>query len=104
MRAPRGTHYLRRSERLCEQLFEVEAPQALATAYALSNFAIGSATTAHVTSDERTAEVDPQLSPSYARPHRKSVIADAETIFIAGAAALLNGLVQRSPPLTQCMD
>ena len=89
MRAPRGLHYLRLSEGLCKRLIEVGAPQPLATAYALSNFAIGSATTTHVANDEHTARVDPEIAPIYGQLHRQWSDGDAEASFIVGITALL---------------
>ncbi|MFD6243391.1 MULTISPECIES: TetR/AcrR family transcriptional regulator [Streptomyces diastaticus group] len=88
MRAPRGPHHLRLSETICVQLIEAGDPQPLATAYALSNLAIGSATTAHAASDEHPTEVDPDLAPVYAGLHREANVSEPETTFIAGIVAL----------------
>lgn len=88
MRAPRGPHHLRLSEAVCARLIDAGDPQPLATAYALSNFAIGSAATAHVASDERTAEVAPDIAPTYARLHRETAGREPEATFVAGIAAL----------------
>lgn len=97
MRAPRGPNYLHLSDRLCELLIEAGAPHALATAYALSNFAIGSAATTYVASDELTARIDPELAPNYERLHRRWSNADAEATFTTGITALLSGTVGHSP-------
>lgn len=88
MRAPRGPYHLRLSEAICARLVQAGDPQPLATAYALSNFAIGSATTAHVASDESTAEVAPDVAPTYARLHREAGESNPEATFIAGVTAL----------------
>ncbi|WP_301175056.1 TetR/AcrR family transcriptional regulator [Actinomadura geliboluensis] len=87
MRAPRGPHYLRLSERMCQLLADAGAQDPLSASYALSNFVIGSATTAHTVSSERTAPVDPAVAPTYARLHQRHDV-DAEAIVIAGLAAL----------------
>ena len=92
MRAPRGPNYLRLSERLCTLLAETGRPDPLGTAYALSNFVIGSAATTAVADDERTAPIDADLAPLYARLHRDHQ-ADGEAIVVAGLVAL-----QRHPP------
>lgn len=88
MRAPRGPHHLRLSETICARLIETGDPQPLATAYALSNFAIGSATTTHVAGDEHTTEVNPDIAPVYARLHREAGASEPETTFVAGITAL----------------
>lgn len=92
MRAPRGPHYLRLSERMIELLADSGVADPLAMAYSLSNFVIGSATTAHIVDDERVAEVDPGVAPSYARLHA-SHVAEGETILVAGLEALLLGVL-----------
>jgi len=87
MRAPRGPNYLRFSERLCQLLLEMDAPNPLATAYALSNFVIGSATTAPAVSDEQAAPIDGDIAPIYARLHSEQMT-EPERIVAAGLAAL----------------
>lgn len=87
MRAPRGPNYLQLSERMCVLLEEAGSPDPLGSAYALSNFVIGSATAAPMVGDERTASVDAEIAPTYARLHDEHAV-DAETIVAAGLAAL----------------
>lgn len=87
MRAPRGPHYLRLSERMCTLLAGTGVPDPLGAAYALSNFVIGSASTAPMIGDERAAPVDPDTAPTYARLHREHAV-PPETIVSAGLAAL----------------
>ena len=88
MRAPRGPNYLRLSERLVILLDQAGAPDPLGAAYALSNFTIGSATTAPMADSERAAPVDAEIAPVYARLHVAHEV-DAEAIFTAGLSALL---------------
>ncbi|KID29919.1 transcriptional regulator, TetR family [Prauserella sp. Am3] len=88
MRAPRGPHYLRLSERLCTLLVDSGVAAPLSAAYALSNFAIGSAATAPVAGSEHHAPVDPASAPTYARLHRRQRHADAERTVREGIAAL----------------
>ncbi|SJM68754.1 Transcriptional regulator, TetR family [Gulosibacter sp. 10] len=87
MRAPRGPNYLRLSERMVVLLAEDGAADPLSAAYALSNFVIGSATTAPMADDERAAPVDPEIAPIYARRHAEHAV-DPEAILTAGLAAL----------------
>jgi hypothetical protein len=87
MRAPRGPNYLALSERLCQLLVEMEVPDPLATAYALSNFVIGSATTAPVTHDEQIAPINDDVAPTYARLHAEQNT-EPERIVAAGLATL----------------
>jgi AcrR family transcriptional regulator len=87
MRAPRGPNYLRLSERMCTLLATTGTPDPLGSAYALSNFVIGSASTAPMIGSERTAPVDPDTAPTYARLHENHTVAP-ETIVAAGLAAL----------------
>ena len=89
MRAPRGPSYLRLSERMVVLLDSVGAPDPLGAAYALSNFVIGSATTAPMVGNERAAPIDSELAPAYARLHAAHAV-DAETILTAGLRALLD--------------
>lgn len=88
MRAPRGPNYLRLSERMVILLQQAGAPDPLGAAYALSNFAIGSATTAPMADSERATAIDVETSPTYARLHVAHG-ADTEAIFTTGIAALL---------------
>ncbi|MBB4663111.1 TetR/AcrR family transcriptional regulator C-terminal domain-containing protein [Conexibacter arvalis] len=87
MRAPRGPNYLRLSERICVLLAGEGLSDPLGAAYALSNFVIGSATTAPVVDDERSAPVDEDVAPLYARLHVEHDV-NAEEIVIAGLVAL----------------
>ena len=68
MRAPRGPNYLQLSERICVLLKDAGTPDPLSTAYALSNYVIGSAATATV-ADERAAPINPDIAPLYAHLH-----------------------------------
>ena len=88
MRAPRGPHYLRLSERMCVLLAENGSSDPLGDAYALSNFVIGSAATAPAAGNERRAAVDSELAPLYASLHAAHSV-DAEAILTAGLHALL---------------
>lgn len=96
MRPLRGPHYLRLSERLIVLLVEVESRDALAIAYALSNFVIGSATTAHVAGSEQEAGVDREVAPTYARLHEQDHDGNAERTVIAGIAALRRSFAEVS--------
>jgi AcrR family transcriptional regulator len=91
MRAPRGPNYLRLSERMVILLRQSGAVDPLGAAYALSNFAIGSASTAPTTDSERLTAVDIETAPTYARLHAAHAV-DTDTIFTAGIAALLADL------------
>lgn len=88
MRPPRGPHYLRLSERLTVLLVELEVGDPLTIAYALSNFVIGSATTAHVARGEHDDGVDSAVAPTYARLHEQDHGGSAERTVQAGIAAL----------------
>ena len=88
MRAPRGPNYLRLSERICELLIATGAADPRSTAYALSNFVIGSATTAPAAGNEPHAPVDPAIAPTYARLHAQHHETTAEQIVVAGLQAL----------------
>lgn len=87
MRAPRGPNYLRLSERMVALLADDGAADPLSAAYTLSNFVIGSATTAPMAADERIAPVDPETAPSYARLHAEHTV-DPEDILTTGLLAL----------------
>lgn len=87
MRAPRGPNYLRLSERIVVLLEELGVRDPLGASYILSNFVIGSATTAPMSKDERVAPVDSGIAPRYARFHEHHDI-NAETLFKTGLAAL----------------
>lgn len=63
MRAPRGPHCLRLSERMRVILADAGALDPLGADYALTNFVIGGATTASMAGDECTAPVDPEVAP-----------------------------------------
>jgi len=88
MRAPRGPAYLRFSEQLLDHLVGRGAEDPLSAAYALSNFVIGSATTAASAVDEPTSPVDGSLAPTYARLHAGHAV-DPRTIVDVGLRALL---------------
>lgn len=90
MRPPRGPHYLRLSERLVVLLIEDGVVDPLVNAYALSNFVIGSATTAHVAVSEPDAVVDSAAAPTYSRLHRQKSDGSAERAVAEGVAALRN--------------
>jgi AcrR family transcriptional regulator len=90
-RPPRGPRYLRFSERLCEQLLDAGVEDPLAAAYALSNFALGSAATAYAAEGEPELPVDPSIAPHYARLHRQRNDADAERTLRTGLKALMSG-------------
>lgn len=94
MRAPRGANYLELSERMVILLQQAGAPDPLGAAYALSNFTIGSATTAPMARSERAAPVDAEIAPGYARLHVAHEV-DAETIFGAGMSALLEHVTEQ---------
>ena len=87
MRAPRGPSYLRLSERMCQLLDEQGAPDPLGTAYALSNFVIGSATTAPAVGSERATPIDPSAAPLYAHLHAEHTTTP-EQIVAAGLTVL----------------
>lgn len=87
LRAPRGPAYLRLSERFCVLLEADGAPDPLTTAYALSNFVIGSAMTDPLVESERESRVDDRVAPVYARLHLRHE-ADGEAIVDAGLRAL----------------
>ncbi|KHS51691.1 TetR/AcrR family transcriptional regulator [Brevibacterium linens] len=92
MRPPRGPHYLRLSERLVVLLVEEGAADPLANAYTLSNFVIGSATTAHVAGSEPEAPVDGAAAPTYSALHRQESGRGAEQAVVMGLAALRKSL------------
>ena len=64
MRAPRGPHYLRLSERMIALLDELGAPDPLSAAYTLANFTLGSALTQPMAPSERAAPVDAEIAPA----------------------------------------
>ncbi|OUZ09543.1 TetR family transcriptional regulator [Aeromicrobium sp. PE09-221] len=87
LRAPRGPAYLRLSERFCALLEDDGAADPLTTAYAMSNFVIGSAMTDPIVESERESPVDDEIAPVYARLHARHD-PDAEAIVDAGLRAL----------------
>lgn len=89
MRAPRGPNYLQLSERMCVLLIELGSPDPLGDAYALSNFVIGSATTAPIAGHEREAPVDAQLAPQYSALHAARQ-EGPEAVLVAGLEALVS--------------
>ena len=88
MRAPRGPNHLRLSERMCVLLIDLGSSDPLRDAYAVSNFVIGSATTASTAAHEREAPVDARLAPEYAALHAAHDD-DPEEVLVAGLEALL---------------
>src|SRR5690606_28418071 len=102
-RAPRGPNYLRLSERMCTLLRVAGAQDPLSEAYALSNFVIGSATTASTATSERSAPVDQDIAPLYAALHRDHT-PDAEAIFKSGLNALLTTTTAPSAGGTTAQD
>ena len=86
-RPPRGPAYLRFSERLVALLAEDGTPDPLTVAYAMSNFVIGSATTAASAAQEPRARIDPEHAPVYARLH-SAHDADPRAVVDAGLRAL----------------
>lgn len=87
MRAPRGPHYLRLSERICTLLEEAGVSNPLSVAYALSNYVVGCAATTFVADSERAAPIDPEIAPVYARLHNCHD-ADPESILATGLRIL----------------
>ncbi|GAA1786333.1 TetR/AcrR family transcriptional regulator [Leucobacter iarius] len=88
MRPPRGPNGLAFSERLVLQLRESGACEPLLTAYALTNFVLGSATTAQAAAREPAAVVDPSVAPTYATLHER-IDAAPESVLRSGISALL---------------
>lgn len=80
MRPPRGPHYIRLSERMCVLLVAEGVADPLGTAYALTNFVIGSASTTAMADDERAADVDAGIAPVYARLHADHAVAPEEIL------------------------
>lgn len=87
LRAPRGPAYLALSERFCALLEADGASDPLTTAYAMSNFVIGSAMTDPIAESERDSPVDASAAPVYARLHARHE-PDAEAVVVAGLRAL----------------
>lgn len=96
MRAPRGPNYLRLSECMCVLLAEQGAADPLGAAYTLSNFTIGSATTAPMARNERNSPIDADAAPVYASLHTEHTV-NAEAIVRSGLEALLTRRPQGSP-------
>lgn len=90
MRAPRGPNYLQLSERLCALLINLGSPDPLGDAYVLSNFVIGSATTAPIAGHERETLINARVAPEYAALHGK-YREDPEAVLASGLKALLSG-------------
>ncbi|UPK74117.1 TetR/AcrR family transcriptional regulator [Nocardioidaceae bacterium SCSIO 66511] len=89
LRAPRGPNYLQLSERICVLFIELGSSDPLGDAYAVSNFVIGSATTASVAGHEHEAAVDARQAPEYAALHG-AYHGDPEVVLVAGLKALLS--------------
>lgn len=87
MRAPRGPNYLHLSERMIILLEQDGAADPLGAAYTLSNFVIGSATTAPMADDERAVPVDADVAPVYSRLHSEHAV-DPEVLLTIGLTAL----------------
>jgi len=60
------------------------------SAYALSNFVIGSAAAAPMADDERVVPVDPEVAPVYARL-RSELVVDPEETVAAGSLRCTRG-------------
>ncbi|MDT0201739.1 TetR/AcrR family transcriptional regulator C-terminal domain-containing protein [Nocardioides sp. AE5] len=95
LRAPRGPAYLRFSERLLILLLGQGVEDPLSAAYAMSNFVIGSATTAASATDEPKSPVDHSLAPTYSRLHAGHAV-DPRTIVDAGLRALTSAVTGRT--------
>jgi len=95
-RPPRGPAYIRYSERLLEILLEQGIPDPLTVAYAMTNFVIGSVTTASSAAQEPHVLVDPERAPTYAALH-SSHEADPRAIVEAGLGALCGLSIARTP-------
>ncbi|GAA1619641.1 TetR family transcriptional regulator [Leucobacter chromiireducens] len=87
-RAPRGPHYLALSERMVRLLEARGVHDPLATAYTVSNFVIGSATTASMASAEVATPIPREQAPRYAALHAVQNL-DPEHLMHAGLRALL---------------
>ncbi|WP_270239631.1 TetR/AcrR family transcriptional regulator C-terminal domain-containing protein [Kocuria marina] len=94
MRAPRGPHYLRLSERMIVLLDELGAPDPLGAAYTLANFTLGSALTQPMAPSERAAPVDAEIAPRYARLHTEHPV-DIDALFRSGLTALIRTALTR---------
>lgn len=88
MRAPRGPHYLRLSERMIVLLDELGAPDPLGAAYTLANFTLGCALTQPMAPSERATPVDAEIAPRYARLHTEHPV-DSDAVFRSGLTALI---------------
>lgn len=87
-RAPRGPHYLALSERMVVLLEARGATDPLATAYTVSNFVIGSATTTPMAASELAAPIPGDRAPRYAELHAAQGL-DPERLLHSGIQALL---------------
>lgn len=94
MRAPRGPHYVRLSDRMVVLLSEEGARDPLGTAYILANYVIGSATTAAMARSERDSRVEHALGPDYARLRALDPV-EPESIMRAGLDVLIAALPAR---------
>ena len=65
LRPPRGPAHLRLSEALCRRLQADGVTDVLTTAYAMSNFVIGCATTAQAAAREPHTRANPSTAPLY---------------------------------------
>lgn len=88
LRPPRGPAYVSFSEQFLELLEGTGVREPLTVAYAMSNFVIGSASTASSARQEPTETVDPARAPAYARLHSEHA-PDPRTTVEAGLRALL---------------
>ncbi|WP_183091945.1 TetR/AcrR family transcriptional regulator [Mycetocola lacteus] len=95
MRAPRGPHYVRVSDRMVVLLSEAGARDPLGTAYILANYVIGSATTAAMARSERDLGVEFAHAPEYARLRAMDPV-EPESIMRAGLDVLLAALPART--------
>lgn len=95
-RAPRGPNYLRLSERMVVLLERAGHAEPLETAYTLSNFVIGSASTTRMAPGELGTSVPVDIAPRYAAYHAQGRL-EPERLLRAGLRALLAGSPRRTP-------
>ncbi|WP_308797861.1 TetR/AcrR family transcriptional regulator [Agromyces silvae] len=88
-RAPRGPSYIRLSERMIALLTDAGSSDPLTSAYILSNFVIGCATTAPMAVNEAATEIDRDVAPLYARAHARHAV-DPEAVVGTGLRRLLS--------------
>lgn len=86
-RPPRGPAHLRLSETLCHRLHADGVDDVVTTAYAMSNFVLGSAATAQAAAREPHAPANPELAPLYDRLRRQNT-RSPDDVVEAGLKAL----------------